>query len=416
MSALVCVLSNNITIAQHDVSYVEKCGQALITSEELKDEKFARSYFALQDAVSKRTTSNEPKTIPTIIHVILDDLVLTEADIEAEFDYLNLQFELNNANVSFCLSEIRFYDESEVSSWCSNPAQCYASVQFEIGEYAPNENSDIMEVYIGQWTGSILGFTSLPPAWVGVWVRADQILDADSKTMTHEAGHWCGLLHTFSKNVWGQNYSCTEALNETDCENQGDKVCDTPATAIDWSCNDACPDIDEVDESYMSYAPDWCQDLFTQDQINRMHVQLELGRSDAINNDLCSPCDLGDCPWDFNGNGLVDVQDLMTFLSYQSQYGECLPADFNGDNYVDVNDLNEFLLHWDTQCGSEINVEIANVGELLKMLDQNIIKLTWSDIAGRTYSKYGDLAPGFYIQIEEYIDGTKLTRKILIRR
>ena len=103
MSAVVCLLTINTAIAQKSLHHVEKCGQAITTSEELKDEKFARSFFALQDAVEKKLArqQNTLKTIPTIIHVIQSTYDFTELDIQNEFDYLNEQFEINNTDISF---------------------------------------------------------------------------------------------------------------------------------------------------------------------------------------------------------------------------------------------------------------------------------------------------------------------------
>lgn len=410
MSALVLCLADTNALAQNKVHHVEKCGQVTTTSKELEDEKFARSFFALQEAVMSKRVNNYPKTIPAIVHVINDQLDLEESWIQAEFDYLNEQFELNNTDISFCLEEIRFYEEADLASWCGNPYYCYSSVQNEIGE----NTDDIMEIYIGEWSGGILGFTALPPAGVGVWVKATEVIDPDSKTLTHEAGHWCGLLHTFSADLWGNNYSCTTALNESNCELQGDRVCDTPPTAIDWSCQDACPNIDEVDESYMSYAPDNCQELFTSGQIDRMHAQLELGRSAAINNP-CSVCDLGDCPWDLNGDGFVQIQDFLEYLRYHTLEGACLPADFNLDGTVDINDLNIFLIHYGQECGIEIEDTSGSISKTIEVLqNEELVSVYWTDILGRTYSDYGDLAPGLYIQVEEYVDGIILTRKILI--
>lgn len=416
MSALVLCLADTNALAQKGANPIEKCGQADITSRELEDEKFARSFYKLQEAVINKRVSDTSKEIPTLIHVINGDYDLDESQIQNEFDYLNEQFELNNTNISFCLEAVKFYEEADLSSWCGNPYYCYSQVQNEIGE----NTGDIMEIYIGEWSGGILGFTALPPAGVGVWIRASEVVDSDSKTLTHEAGHWCGLLHTFSLDLWGNNYTCSTAQNETNCTVQGDRVCDTPPTAIDWSCLDACPDIDEVDESYMSYAPDGCQDLFTPGQVERMHAQLELGRSAAINNE-CTVCDLGDCPWDLNGDGFVQIQDFLDYLSYHSQEGECLPADFNNDGIVDVNDLNIFLIHYGMECGIEIGDVSGkdpsgnNISKnLLELQDAKLLSMFWVDILGRTYSEYGDLAPGFYIQVEEYVDGIMLSRKIMI--
>ena len=70
-----------------------------------------------------------------------------------------------------------------------------------------------------------------------------------------------------------------------------------------------------------------------------------------------------------------------------------------------------------TECGTgdEIGDVQFNVKDLLELLENDVVEMKWVDVLGRTYSEYGDLAPGFYIQVEEYFDGTKLTRKIAIR-
>ena len=101
MSVAVLWVNSNVTVAQSDVNHVERCGQAFTTSEELKDEKFARSYFALQDAVERRSIQqfNSPKVIPVVIHVILGDNNINQDQIQTEFDYLNEQFELNNTDI-----------------------------------------------------------------------------------------------------------------------------------------------------------------------------------------------------------------------------------------------------------------------------------------------------------------------------
>jgi len=53
-----------------------------------------------------------------------------------------------------------------------------------------------------------------------------------------------------------------------------------------------------------------------------------------------------ECPGDINGDGVVDVSDLLSLLS---QWGDCpvdCPADLNGDGVVDVSDLLIQLSNW----------------------------------------------------------------------
>lgn len=86
------------------------------------------------------------------------------------------------------------------------------------------------------------------------------------RTTTHEVGHWLGLLH-----IWG----------DARC---GDDYCeDTPRaeTSNTTSCNDLYSNCTaaatrNMIENYMDYSPDRCMNIFTFNQMERMHAVLEL--------------------------------------------------------------------------------------------------------------------------------------------
>ena len=95
-----------------------------------------------------------------------------------------------------------------------------------------------------------------------------------NKTITHEMGHHLSLYHTFSNTI-----SCT---SETNCEVQGDLVCDTPATIANTSgCTSPTCDGAQV-ENYMDYAQETCQNMFTAGQRDRMRACLESSRSSLL--------------------------------------------------------------------------------------------------------------------------------------
>jgi hypothetical protein len=58
--------------------------------------------------------------------------------------------------------------------------------------------------------------------------------------------------------------------------------------------------------------------------------------------------ELGGIPADVNGDGVVDVLDLLLVLSVWNETGDhgWIPEDINLDGVVDVLDLLEVLAHW----------------------------------------------------------------------
>lgn len=90
------------------------------------------------------------------------------------------------------------------------------------------------------------------------------------RTLTHEAGHWLGLIHPFD-NGCGSN-----------CSTTGDRVCDTPPVSdpsfgcptSNNTCNNDSPNEIDMVENYMDYANGTCQNAFTQGQSNVMNSVL----------------------------------------------------------------------------------------------------------------------------------------------
>lgn len=101
-----------------------------------------------------------------------------------------------------------------------------------------------------------------------------------SKTLSHELGHGFNLFHTFEGN------SCIES----NCELQGDRVCDTPPTILNSNCNNpACNGTQQVN-NYMDYTSQLCRDMFTEGQKNRMRAAaFGIHRSPLLTSNACVP-------------------------------------------------------------------------------------------------------------------------------
>jgi PKD repeat protein len=100
-----------------------------------------------------------------------------------------------------------------------------------------------------------------------------------NRTLTHELGHGFALFHTF------QGGSC----DESNCQLQGDRVCDTPPTTLNSSCSNAACSGNQQVENYMDYTSQTCKDMFTVGQKERMRLSIQNSRSNLLNSNGCEP-------------------------------------------------------------------------------------------------------------------------------
>ncbi len=124
-----------------------------------------------------------------------------------------------------------------------------------------------------------------------------------NRTVVHEMGHHLSLWHTFSNTD-----SCT---SESNCENQGDEVCDTPPT-LENNSGCSLPSCEGAQvENYMDYTPQDCKNTFTEGQRTRMRASLESVRASLL-----------------ESFGAVPVTERDLTVSGLSNVGEttCLPS------------------------------------------------------------------------------------------
>ncbi len=102
-----------------------------------------------------------------------------------------------------------------------------------------------------------------------------------NRTLSHEVGHYLGLYHTF--------HNTNDCNAESNCESQGDRVCDTPPTILSVSCaNPACSGTQQT-ENYMDYTAESCRNMFTEGQKVRMRSTLENERTSILSSAGCVP-------------------------------------------------------------------------------------------------------------------------------
>lgn len=191
---------------------------------------------------------------------------------QADSSFVLLQEQMLGTGIVPCRAESNFFNEwtnlPTEDEVYDNPLYFQAMQAVELAGTLPTEICNI-HVFTSLGQG-IAGFSwinqnPLSRPWDGVYLRAQS---ANTSVITHEMGHYCGLYHTFNG---GQ---CNGV--EADCETEGDRVCDTPPTLVNYSCVlPNCPEADYT--NHMDYTPNSCRDHFTTGQILRMHAILNNG-------------------------------------------------------------------------------------------------------------------------------------------
>ena len=136
-------------------------------------------------------------------------------------------------------------------------------------------------------------------------------------TGVHEIGHHLSLYHTFSN---------TMDCFESNCETQGDLVCDTPVTFANQAGCDLPTCEGALTENFMDYSIESCKESFTVGQSERMHEQVQTVRSGLVDNLSCVP--------------VVDYDVTPYTAMYQEDW--CTPYQ---DIWIDV--LNQGVLSLD---------------------------------------------------------------------
>lgn len=207
---------------------------------------------------------------------------VTDATLERSITIMNEYFA--NAGLSFYqCSRVKYIDDNNFRNFFISQQSALMARSFV---------KNVINIYCMPSIegGSVGGYTYLPgPFSPDLIVMDDGLLT--STTLTHEMGHYFGLLHTHGSSNCGSSMTATDELVDgSNCQTAGDYVCDTPADPgllgagcsafqVDASCRyigtarDArgmafSPDVNNI----MSYSRSSCRTRLSQGQYSRINA------------------------------------------------------------------------------------------------------------------------------------------------
>lgn len=378
-----------LLLASFSVGYAQECD--ILISRNVNVMGVSRTDIDLDEV--------ETVTLPIVFHIIHtgvgEENNISNEQVLSQLDVLNEEFE--ESKIQFCIAQrdpdgnptngITRYDaswnavyvEDGVSNASAQPGWADDQMKSASGCWNPSEYVNfyvVSEINGNDGGGGVQGFSYLgatndckdgPVVLYNATGTEGEIKPGRTLGFTgvHEVGHYLSLWHTFSN---------TSSCVESNCENQGDFVCDTPPTAVNSGCSPTlCPDA--MVENFMDYTDESCKDSFSVGQSERMYGHIVNQRSSLLDNLSCAP--------------VVDY-DVTPYAAYY-QENWCSPYQ---DIWVDV--LNQGVLpvsgvYVDLYCnGNEYT-------EFFSSIDPGVQEVLFENV-------FVDGAQMFEVQVDASVD------------
>ncbi|MCB0819710.1 MAG: hypothetical protein KDC13_03735, partial [Bacteroidetes bacterium] len=233
----------------------------------------------VQNSASSRQGATRDIALNLILVVYDDGPLVTPQLVQQKVDSANVIY--SPIGIRFQICSIRYVDYPGYLSFIPG----YITWSNEI------ENAVLQEGYLPGYLNIIYGSGDGPNATLPGIYNGDRILmnAGPNRVFTHEIGHYFSLWHTHAFNGYSTNIYTLELVDGSNCETEGDFICDTPADPglhgrasafpdcqyTDTVSTDANGDLYQPDvNNYMSAAPPGCQIQFTQGQYDRMAYAL----------------------------------------------------------------------------------------------------------------------------------------------
>lgn len=188
------------------------------------------SLFSIRTEAQGLVTKQAPlpcidRTFTVVAHMVRDsfgEFNITQAEILAALDSVNQDFAPICVKFDICaFKDINNFQYDDIEDGDElNELFTYYNDEKRINMYFISSSD---QPFCGVAT---LGGIALPSsANAGIAIIKGDCMAPGTKTMSHEIGHYFGLLHTFE----GAGMPGSELVDGANCTTAGDLVCDTPA-------------------------------------------------------------------------------------------------------------------------------------------------------------------------------------------
>ena len=298
---------------------VKTCGTTEAMERLFEEQPETRAQFERADARLEQETANfvdgnrdELIVIPVVFHIIHNNGPenISDEQVYSAIEVANRDLRLLNEDADQIVSaftDIAADSEIELRLAQRDPnGNCHSGINRIVSDLTYDGSDAVkdliqwprnkyMNVWVVNYANGAAGYTYTPGAVSnfqnadidGIVLKHDYTGDIGtsntyrSRTLTHEAGHWMNLRHT-----WGNG---NEPGLDSNCD-QDDNVDDTPLTMGWVMCNlngETCGSLDNV-QNYMDYS--YCGRMFTDGQRERMRAAMY--SSTAQRNQLWTPNNL----------------------------------------------------------------------------------------------------------------------------
>ncbi len=301
--------------------YSQRCALGVVSDQKLRQrhEQFQQLIDNFKrNGTSKLRIQDEIIRIPVVVHIIHnnrsgviggeDNTNISDAQVFSQIKVLNEDFRKQfgtpgyNEDPVGADMEIEFFlaqtdPDGNPSSGITRTynAQVNYNVFTDLEYMSSLAQWDVdryLNIWVADLSGSYLGYGEFPggeldglelsdppEATDGVFIdyevfgrqtgTATNPIYGYGRTLTHEIGHWLGLIHTWGDEFCGDDYC--EDTPETERENDSENCISKFSR-----CNGVRTR--NMIENYMDYSPDSCMNIFTQDQKVRTRIVFEVSQ------------------------------------------------------------------------------------------------------------------------------------------